>query len=582
MQELMVVMLQIGVMWLGWMLLCVGIGAGVWRILRGVAPARAETWLLAYWLGLAGVIGALQVWHLFAAVGVGSLVLLLMLSAAGWAGAWRNLWALRKAGSGAVFYALAGLFIFMFAANNAILEPKRYDAGLYQIQSVMWTNAYPIVNGLGNLHGRLGFNNSFHLYIAQMNVGIIDGRGMHLANGVPLLMLAAGGLLAVFRYVQRARTDAYTLYWMLALPLALRHLFQISLYSPDNDLLVLLVGYVTVGLLVQMAADPQHTDRAAHFGALGLLLGVGVTFKLSFATQGALFAVAALLLHLRDRQALRKPLIQALVGALLLVGVWMARGVLLTGYPLYPATVLPFAVDWRMLPEVGAQEAAWVRAWARQPYVEGTADVISMPMLEGYGWLRAWLLDTLLTTPNLFDVTLPLGLAAAALTVKLARRDAFGRAWLPALPLIVSLLVWFWIAPSPRFAGVAFWGLAAVTLGALATETPALGAQRINGGFVAVALLCFITLPIPLYVVFPAEPDVFYALPTATTQEVTSDYGAVYFAPVGGDQCWDAPLPCGVAYGFMNRLCEREVGNLRAGYAMAGVPNSACGSGAQP
>ncbi|MGV2435393.1 MAG UNVERIFIED_CONTAM: hypothetical protein LVT10_11320 [Anaerolineae bacterium] len=56
------------------------------------------------------------------------------------------------------------------SANNALLAPARYDAGLYQIQSVMWSNQFPIVRGLGNLHGRLAFNNSFHLYIAWLNL----------------------------------------------------------------------------------------------------------------------------------------------------------------------------------------------------------------------------------------------------------------------------------------------------------------------------------------------------------------------------------------------------------------------------
>lgn len=574
MLELIGVMLAILATWFISGVAVWGIGAALWRMLGGELRTP-ESALWGYWLGLALTIGLLQVWHLFAPVNGVSMWGLLLLGAAGLvinARAWLDLLrrSLRYPSYWIVFIVIA-----LMAANNALLEPKRYDAGLYQIQSVLWTNSYPIVPGLGNLHGRLGFNNAFHLYIAQLNTGFLDGRGMHLANGLPLLMLAAGGLLGVWRIVERGwrMTAAY---WALLLPLALRHLFTVTLYSPDNDLMALLIGAGVLGVLLQILDDPDDPQRSVWLMSLGAVIGVGVTFKLSFAVFGGVIILTLLALQIADRQPLARPLAVAVMLGLLIVGVWMWRGVMMTGYVAYPSTFGAFPVDWRMPPEIGTQESAWVRAWARMPGVLGDDAEISMPQLEGLSWVVPWLFDTFTTTPNIFDVTLPVGLALAGLAVKVWRRDRFGRRWLFLLPLGAALVGWFIIAPSPRFAGIAFWGLGAAVLGALAIETPTLQQRRINGGVVVVALLCVLVLPIQLRIVFPAEGTVFYPLPQAVLKETTSERGATYYEPTTSDQCWDAPLPCSYTYTYIRELCYRVDGDLSAGFAMGGVPHSRC------
>lgn len=558
-----------------------GMGAALWRWMGGALDS-AERVLLAYWLGLAAVIGGLQVWHLFAPVNGASMVLWLLLGAVGLvahrAALWRVMASVRRYPSAWLVFGV----IAVMAANNALLEPKRYDAGLYQIQSVMWTNTYPIVPGLGNLHGRLGFNNAFHLYIAQLNTGILAGRGMHLANGLPLLMWAAGAVLGLWRTLTARRLSVSAVYWALMMPLALRHLFTVTLYSPDNDLMALLVGVVMLGVLLDVLTAPDVPDRDALLMAAGLLAGVGVTFKLSFAILGGAMSVTLLALHIIDRRPLARPLIGAVAGGLALVGAWMARGVMMTGYVAYPSTFGAFPVDWRMPPVIGQQEAAWVRAWARMPGVLGDTQAVSMPQIDGLSWVIPWLFDTFTTTPNLFDVTLPLGLTAGALAVKLWRRDGFSRGWLALLPLVAALVAWWWIAPSPRFAGATFWGFAGATLALLALETPSFVARRVSGGAIAVALLCALVLPVQLRVVFPAKDTTFYTLPEAVIREHTSERGAVYWEPTTTDQCWDAPLPCAYPYSYTAQLCEREAGNIAAGYAMGGVQGSRCDVEATP
>ncbi|MEO0561266.1 MAG: hypothetical protein AAF125_04085, partial [Chloroflexota bacterium] len=180
--DLITVMALITVTWALTGAAMVGVGAAVMRAV-GDTPTNATHWLLAFWAGLALWTGALQVWHFIAPVNAAATWALYGLGVAGllWAARAfpKTLWrAVRE------HHALTALFLLIlgFAANNAILQPVRYDTGLYQIQSFMWTNTYPIVPGLGNLHGRLAFNNSFHIVIAALNHALpLGGRGMHLA-----------------------------------------------------------------------------------------------------------------------------------------------------------------------------------------------------------------------------------------------------------------------------------------------------------------------------------------------------------------------------------------------------------------
>jgi hypothetical protein len=46
-------------------------------------------------------------------------------------------------------------------ASRSMRPPTNGDSGEYHFNTIRWINAFPIVPGLGNLHGRLAFNQSF-------------------------------------------------------------------------------------------------------------------------------------------------------------------------------------------------------------------------------------------------------------------------------------------------------------------------------------------------------------------------------------------------------------------------------------
>ena len=81
------------------------------------------------------------------------------------------------------------LSIAAWVASRAMLAPTNGDLGLYHLTSIRWINSYPIVPGLGNLHSRLAYNQSFFVYVAALNFYPFFGYGRSVANSFLFLVL---------------------------------------------------------------------------------------------------------------------------------------------------------------------------------------------------------------------------------------------------------------------------------------------------------------------------------------------------------------------------------------------------------
>lgn len=77
----------------------------------------------------------------------------------------------------------AVLLLALGFASLALTRPYPGDTWLYHQQMVTWIERFPIVPGLGNLHHRFAYNNSYFLYIAASARDVFDhgpGDGRHL------------------------------------------------------------------------------------------------------------------------------------------------------------------------------------------------------------------------------------------------------------------------------------------------------------------------------------------------------------------------------------------------------------------
>lgn len=528
----------VAALWLMWSVygaLFVGVGAFVgrgWGLrLDGVTDV-----FRAFWLGWAVNLALLQVWHLFRPIDTGAFVMLAAFGLIGLVWRGRELWRIvRRAPRAWPTVAAFGVFALLLA-NGAMGPPSFGDFALYHQQAILWAQAEPLVVGLGNLHGRLAFNNASFLYAAQTDTAPIAGIGNHVASSLLIVVMLAWGLVG-WRRVMRGDVSPVALVTLLTLPVTLWTTANNEhLRTPDNDLPPLLLGLVTAIALTTILTYDERDNQRADIALLIVLAAAGVVGKLSFAVMGGTAVLVALIAARPRLRGLWMPLALGVA----IVGVWMGRGVLLSGYPLYPSTVAAFPVDWRVPCDDARAEAEAVYVWARQPF----GDIESV---RGGGWLASWLVRTLRRD---MEVVTPLIVLAVSLAYRWRLRRRLSRSWwLMAVPL-ASLAFWFIAAPDPRFAGASLWllgyGAAALTLADWGATHP----QTARSVALMLALLLSYETRETFLTYLPTDGSAFYPTQAAQVESYTTDSGLQVNVPAPSierpdeDRCYAAALPC--------------------------------------
>ena len=183
-----------------------GVGFIVLRA-AGHPPSDSRTCLLATWLGFAVVLQFLSVWHFFAPVTSAPGLAVLTIGIGGFL-AFRPRLADVRPNAGRTVLVAAAIVFLGFAcweANLGLGPNTAWDSGLYHIQAVQWARSYPIVPGLANLHGPLGFNNLAFLYFAALDHGPWAARANHVGNGLFTLLLAGYAIAGAVRWTSKDR-----------------------------------------------------------------------------------------------------------------------------------------------------------------------------------------------------------------------------------------------------------------------------------------------------------------------------------------------------------------------------------------
>ena len=567
----------------------------------GTRAGSLDDLLRAFWLGAVGWIGYLQIIHFVMPVGFQSLMLGAGIAINGWLLSGRRpvdllLTTIRRHPVPAAFVGL----VVVFLSGKALGPSTIYDTGLYHMQAVRWNQAFPVVPGLGNLHFRFALNNSCFLLQAQALLGPWRSAGFGIVNGLLALALTAQASLSLARIVRR-QSDSYlgdAIGSLLLLPVAVAATLSMGssllVSSMSPDVTVHMFHFAALAYAARLLARPPGAPTPNNLELPVLttsLLTAAVCIKVSAAPFAlvlffALCGAVAIEWARSGRRWWHPVAVTVGVSCLLFVP-WAARGVVLSGYPLFPAELFSVDVPWRLPAGVAQATRETLLFWTRG----------GPSYSPGDPWLGYWLLGSIGRDVAVF--CLPVGLAVlSGLMVLLrvragsaSRRERWAMGVL-LLATVAGLLTWWVTAPDPRYGVHLFYSLAiclaawAIVAAAganhqkigrrlawtLAVPVAVLLAFRVHYGvhihdMPLLKAMVTVTLPVPM------TPMGHSVLPVFPLQGFKTDSGFVVHLPVNDDRVWDAPLPSGAAPAGMGLdlryLRLRRAGDLGAGFVMA-------------
>jgi hypothetical protein len=412
---------------------------------------------------------------------------------------------------------------------------------------IRWFESYPVVRGLGNLHGRFAFNASYYLFYGLFDVGPWWHRSEHLVGGLLLLVLAAQLATYLFKAVfDRRHLERHEIVGLLFI-VPLSALLFIAVDNTSTDIPDFILGaLVGIRLFRMVFHDRTRRELALDAILVIVLSAVGVSIKLSFVVFGGLASLLALFWLVRSRaaadEARQSPsVLWGIAAAGLLLAVWMIHGVMLSGYLAYPSSAIGFDVPWKVPGPLTDADARLVQAFARDP--NGRTNAV----LANWDWLRPWAARTLTRG---IDVLLPIGVFVFGIVIWIGRERRRPSVMLPGLllllPSLASLVYWFFAAPDVRFAGATIWLPAA---GALALSIrPQSDTRYVQAAtvFAVVAALAglIVTSNTFGHIGYPGPDHGLHPIPDAPIRTFVTDSGLTLYVPTASDQCWDALLPC--------------------------------------
>jgi hypothetical protein len=550
------------------------------ELLLAISQQRPQTLVMRTWLGWACCLFILQAIHFFLPItayvvvpllSVGVIISIFQLRA--------DIQRFLQQWGVSMFSLAVGLIFLGFAAwvaSRAMLPATVYDSGLYHFNAIRWINTFSVVPGLGNLHGRLAFNQSFFIYVAALNFYPFFGYGRSLANSFLLLLAAVSVMPPIIGIIRRPALllEKHPFLYVPSfsiIPLILYlALTSGGVSSPTPDLASILLQLVIFSILATGLAEWITGKRDMDYEAMFLVIMAStlITIKLSNLAFSLVVIAFPMAYAWQKADQWRRAMLRLLLPLMVVLSVWGIRGIVLSGAPLYPSTIGYVSVDWAVPVDKVIDEAHCIYGWAREPYVHWNT------VLGGWAWFYPWLIRT---SADVTGVVYPLLLTAGffvltQVTTRLMKDNHLQRLeWALLILPLVSLTYWFFTAPDPRFANAAF------SISALSATLLFISSVRdvIRPQTFAVLLCAVFLIGNAHFLIYAFghrwqfrcisnsgwHPTMVVPMETKTTES-----GLTVYVPKTGDQSWDAPLPS--APQFNARLRLRDSSNITSGFAV--------------
>lgn len=446
---------------------------------------------------------------------------------------------------------LLGCFVLVFSARTSV----HGDTGLYHLNAVLWLSENGLPLGLANLHGRFGFNSAWWNFVAWAELPWVQrGHSVYFPTGILGLfygMLVAGAFRNLVKKDLRP-ADAIPL---LSSFLWFRQVVglnnpSISTDAPAN-LYILASATAAAIWLAERDKDSSRTPLILWI----FLAASAASFKLTGLPWWGLSGLLLIGLCLRDPgRLLRHLLISG--AASLPVLVYAVRGVLISGYPLYPLKLFGLDIwSWKVPETIVENDTSGIRDWPTRGNASDVIEFVSNWIQNQFGMI------------NIIVGAVLIAGAAIALGVLFLFGDR-GKLW-HSLKIYapvgviagLGLTVGFIFAPALRFVSGYFFTAVGVA-GAIALFNWEMKATWLRN-LACVSLIGCAVAPNsphifrrPVSVVAAPELPEYPIVPMKTEQGET-----VYVAPEGFS--WESQLPTTINFNSHLMIDQSERGSIR-------------------
>ena len=315
-----------------------------------------------------------------------------------------------------------------------------HDTKLYHAQSIRWIEEYGIVPGQGVVNSRFSYNSSVFSLAALYSLKFVFGQSMHAMSGWFAFLLSVT-TLDIIKGVKKFRLSDF------ANVAAIYYLTLITdeVLAPSSDYATMCVLFFLVIKWLRLLEQPKEEQQTAPYGLLCVLGVYALTLKLTAGLILILLIKPAYRL-LKEKQW--KQILCYLLLGILTAAPWLIRGVLISGWLLYPFPALDlFDLPWKQKTEWVKTDAGAIKTWGRG--VNNSA-LAAQPIWEWYGtWFKT--LSLMEKGIALVDIAALVSFVGAAIAVFLRKSWENLDRLLVCATVACSYLYWHTSAPLPRY-----------------------------------------------------------------------------------------------------------------------------------
>ena len=288
---------------------------------------------------------------------------------------------INKATKPAVIASVAVIILMAYGSSRGYMH---YDTTLYHASAIRWIEEYGVVPGLANLQSRYGYNSAEFAHNALYSFKWYTGRSLHCTTG--FLAMVSAHLLYDKELFTGRRTIQSVDFVRIGLLYYLGVLFA-QMVSPASDYVANLLIFDILILMLGRVKD--RTLPADHYVLISLLAIYGITVKVSLAPM-VLICLIPFVYYIIKKDV--RSILFCIVSGLVIAMPYFIRGYILSGWILYPSTLIKLGnPDWQVPIGEAQYDAKEISMWGR-----GITDATKWSEVTLTNWIPSWFaaLDT--------------------------------------------------------------------------------------------------------------------------------------------------------------------------------------------